>query len=111
MFCLVPFEDSGLKIWPTHRLLGGLNGFSADVLASSLSGLFVVQELPVNISEVVPSELPEGAFVVYDGVRKDALLLKPGEKLAAAMKGIGSGCKGCHDGHRVKLSDTENEIK
>ena len=33
------------------------------------------------------------------------------EKLTAGMKMIGSGCKGCHDTHRVKLSDTENEIK
>ena len=33
------------------------------------------------------------------------------EKLGAAMKMVGGGCKGCHDGHRVKLSDTENEIK
>ncbi len=33
------------------------------------------------------------------------------EKAAAAMKMIGGGCKGCHDAHRVKISDTENEIK
>ena len=29
----------------------------------------------------------------------------------AGMKMIGSGCKGCHDVHREKVSDTENLIK
>jgi len=27
------------------------------------------------------------------------------------MKMIGAGCKGCHDVHREKISDTENLIK
>ncbi|MEZ5356368.1 MAG: cytochrome c [Bryobacteraceae bacterium] len=29
----------------------------------------------------------------------------------AAMKMIGGGCKGCHDAHREKVSDTEYKIK
>ena len=29
----------------------------------------------------------------------------------AGMKMIGAGCKGCHDVHREKISDTENLIK
>jgi hypothetical protein len=33
------------------------------------------------------------------------------EKQAAAMKMIGGGCKGCHDAHREKVSDTVNLIK
>ncbi len=43
-----------------------------------------------------------------------AALLEAGgdkDKQMAAMKMIGGGCKGCHDAHRVKISDTENEIK
>jgi len=31
--------------------------------------------------------------------------------IAAEMKLVGAGCKGCHDAHRVKISDTENKIK
>ncbi len=91
LFCLVPLEDSGLKIWPTHRLLGGMSPFSADTLAATLSGLFTVQELSINITEVVPSELPEGVFVIYDGVRKEALLLTPGDNLHTAMAKIQPG--------------------
>jgi len=33
------------------------------------------------------------------------------EKLMAGMKMIGGGCKGCHDPHREKISDTEYKIK
>jgi len=33
------------------------------------------------------------------------------EALAAGMKMIGAGCKGCHDAHREKISDTESLIK
>ena len=29
----------------------------------------------------------------------------------AAMKMVGGGCKGCHDPHREKISDTEYKIK
>jgi cytochrome c556 len=31
--------------------------------------------------------------------------------IAAGSKMIGAGCKGCHDVHREKISDTENLIK
>ena len=31
--------------------------------------------------------------------------------VSAGMKMIGAGCKGCHDVHREKISDTENLIK
>lgn len=33
------------------------------------------------------------------------------EAQMAGMKLIGSGCKGCHDAHREKISDTESKIK
>jgi cytochrome c556 len=33
------------------------------------------------------------------------------EKMMAGMKMIGGGCKGCHDPHREKISDTEYKIK
>jgi cytochrome c556 len=33
------------------------------------------------------------------------------EGIAAGMKMIGAGCKGCHDQHREKISDTVYKIK
>lgn len=33
------------------------------------------------------------------------------EGVSAAMKQVGASCKGCHDVHRLKISETENKIK
>ena len=33
------------------------------------------------------------------------------EGISAGMKALGGSCKGCHDVHREKISDTENKIK
>lgn len=33
------------------------------------------------------------------------------EGISAGMKMIGAGCKGCHDQHREKISDTVSKIK
>jgi cytochrome c556 len=33
------------------------------------------------------------------------------EAVSAGMKMVGAGCKGCHDQHREKISDTEYKIK
>jgi mono/diheme cytochrome c family protein len=33
------------------------------------------------------------------------------EGISAGMKMVGASCKGCHDVHRLKISDTENKIK
>lgn len=49
-----------------------------------------------------------------DAFKGAAAVAKAGDDKDAAMAGmkmIGGGCKGCHDAHRVKISDTENEIK
>lgn len=50
-----------------------------------------------------------------ESIAKGAAALKAaGDDRQAQMAGlkmIGSGCKGCHDVHREKISDTENKIK
>lgn len=43
------------------------------------------------------------AAIAKAGDDKDALM--------AGMKMVGGGCKGCHDAHREKISDTEYKIK
>lgn len=43
------------------------------------------------------------AAVAKAGDDKDAMM--------AGMKMMGGGCKGCHDAHREKISDTEYKIK
>jgi hypothetical protein len=57
---------------------------------------------------------PDASKACGDSFKGATAMLEAGgdkEKMAAAGKMIGAGCKGCHDAHRVKISDTENEIK
>jgi cytochrome c556 len=48
-----------------------------------------------------------------DGAAAVLAAAKAGDKagISAGMKMIGAGCKGCHDVHREKISDTVYKIK
>lgn len=57
---------------------------------------------------------PDASKACGDTFKGAAAVAKAGddkEALMAGMKQIGGGCKGCHDGHREKISDTESKIK
>jgi cytochrome c556 len=49
----------------------------------------------------------------FEGAKAVATAAKADDKagIAAGMKLIGAGCKGCHDAHREKVSETEYKIK
>ena len=38
MFVLISMNDPGLVIWPTHRVLGGMPGYSFDRLLDAARG-------------------------------------------------------------------------
>ncbi|HTB21543.1 MAG TPA: DUF1015 domain-containing protein [bacterium] len=46
LVCLTPFQQPGLIILPTHRLVHGLKGFDAHKLLRSLAADFDVQAMP-----------------------------------------------------------------
>ncbi|MBK5292766.1 MAG: cytochrome c [Acidobacteriia bacterium] len=48
-----------------------------------------------------------------NGAKQAAAAAKAGDQpgVTAGMKLVGAGCKGCHDVHREKISDTEYKIK
>lgn len=48
----------------------------------------------------------KGAKAVEEAAKADNK-----EGIAAGMKMIGAGCKGCHDAHREKINDTTYKIK
>jgi uncharacterized protein (DUF1015 family) len=48
LMCLVSLEDPGLTVFPTHRLLTGLDSGRRDVLAAGLRDLFEVEEIPLD---------------------------------------------------------------
>jgi len=48
LMCLVSLEDPGLTIFPTHRLLTGLDAAKREALAGGLRELFEVDEIPLD---------------------------------------------------------------
>jgi uncharacterized protein (DUF1015 family) len=43
MMVLVGMSDPGLVIWPTHRVLGGMSGYSMESFAAAASGLLSIE--------------------------------------------------------------------
>ncbi|HEV2293826.1 MAG TPA: DUF1015 domain-containing protein [Tepidisphaeraceae bacterium] len=72
MFVLVGMQDPGLLILPTHRLIGGLEGFSIDAFRAAVGGAFDVTEsrlTPDRFDEhhqTNPNPQPH-TFGLYDG--------------------------------------------
>jgi uncharacterized protein (DUF1015 family) len=72
MFVLVAMEDEGLLILPTHRLVGGLSGFSAQELRDALGPDAELNESaapPERIAEFAErlAGAPAHTFGLYDG--------------------------------------------
>jgi uncharacterized protein (DUF1015 family) len=59
LMCLVAIEDSGLTVFPTHRLIGGLDEQRRAALRDALQRDFVIEEVPVE--EIAPPDQPAGA--------------------------------------------------
>lgn len=60
--------------------------------------------------------LPVGVKTSSEGVEAANAIAKAAASgdqtgISAGMKSLGATCKGCHDVHREKISDTENKIK
>jgi len=80
MFVLVGMQDPGLLILPTHRLLGGLEGFDPAKLQIALGTHATLDLLPdgadaVKLAAAV-AHAPAHTFGVYDGKAKRGYLLR-----------------------------------
>jgi mono/diheme cytochrome c family protein len=93
--------------------LGAANGAirkGADVAANAAK----MQETMKAVTKYWASKSEAAKKACDDGNAGVAAILKAGEDkaaLAAGMKMVGGSCKGCHDAHREKVSDTEYLIK
>ncbi len=90
MCYMVPYQDEGLVILPTHRLLrdSGLNG---DTL-KALEKFFTISEVAPTIEALdcfLKSGIEKHAFCIYDGSKSYGLLLKD-EKHVSKL--INAGC-------------------
>jgi uncharacterized protein (DUF1015 family) len=82
MFVLVSMNDDGLLVWPTHRLIGGLDAFDAEAFASAVAPHFTMTPAPVGpdkIVDFVEHLLPDQGLHtlgLYDGRTKKLYQLK-----------------------------------
>jgi uncharacterized protein (DUF1015 family) len=56
LMCLVALEDPGLTVFPTHRLVRGLDGDRQEALAEALRRNFEIEE--ISLDEIAPA--PQG---------------------------------------------------
>jgi uncharacterized protein (DUF1015 family) len=97
MFVLVGMQDPGLLILPTHRLLGGLPGFSIARLQAALGDNAAIEPttLPAKATaelEALVAHQPPHTFGLYDGLSGQSYLvrLRNSDVLAALEPGQSS---------------------
>ena len=56
LMCLVSLEDPGLTVFPTHRLLTGLDAAKQEALAGGLRELFEIDEVPLDAVDPASAE-------------------------------------------------------
>jgi uncharacterized protein (DUF1015 family) len=77
MFTLVSMNDDGLLVWPTHRLIGGMQSFDVKAFDKAIAPQFEITPAPVGpekMTEYVDQLLQkQGAhtFGLYDGATKE----------------------------------------
>ena len=80
MMTLTDMEDPGLTVFPTHRLVRGLEGFDAAALKEACGRDFTLEEQPSRQAsqQALDTAYQEGrhAFALYDGAGWTVLTLK-----------------------------------
>jgi uncharacterized protein (DUF1015 family) len=88
LMCLVALEDPGLTVFPTHRLIGGLDKEQRDALQQALTRDFDISDVPIE--EIAPTPgagpLQLGYFDGRDG-RALRLTIKDQAIADAALPG------------------------
>ncbi len=74
LFVLISMQDDGLLIHPTHRLLGGLPAWDADMFLFAIRDHFDATELPGQspdryLRDVLPKQPPH-TFGLFDGATR-----------------------------------------
>ena len=77
MMFLVDMENDGLVVFPTHRIIFGLDDFSSEDLLSKSAELFDIKETD-NVNDLLNEEYEKGntAFGYFDGAKTYLLTLK-----------------------------------
>jgi uncharacterized protein (DUF1015 family) len=81
LFVLVPMQDHGLLIHPTHRLVGNLRGFDIAKLRRKLEPAFEIIETPIKPEQVADFSATlcgygPHCFGLYDGASRKLFTLQ-----------------------------------
>ncbi|MCW5766541.1 MAG: DUF1015 family protein [Phycisphaeraceae bacterium] len=95
MFVLTSMSDAGLVIGPTHRILGGMSGYSWDAFAAAAAGRLTISPVPgdPHALERAMNDAAErtrrNALGLYDFASKRCFVAQPAEAdpLAARFGG------------------------
>ncbi len=78
MMVLVSMGDPGLAIWPTHRVLGGMAGYTLGALRAAASDAFRLEDVPGGLDALGPRvESSPGALGLFDFATSMGLLARP----------------------------------
>src|SRR5439155_25314600 len=76
MFVLVSMQDDGLLIFPTHRLIGGLDSFDLNIFKAELGTNGTVSDTPYWPSQIEKfmddtlAKAPPNSFGLLDGATR-----------------------------------------
>lgn len=72
MIVLVGMSDPGLVIWPTHRVLGGMKGYTLEAFGKAAQGLLTIEPFAGGLGQIEAAMAKKGAaeksnvFGLYD---------------------------------------------
>ena len=91
MMFLVDMQNAGLVVFPTHRVIFGVEGFESAKLLESAKKYFTVEKAQGEIEALLEKEYNEDktAFGYYDGKETYLLILKDKGVLADLLPDIG----------------------
>ncbi len=95
MMFLVDMSDPGLVVFPTHRIVRGIEGFDGEKLVEAVKADFDVTEIERDGAEKVLAEnAGRNAFVLYFGGKCRLLVLRDAAAMEAALPDKGPEYRG-----------------
>ncbi len=91
MMFLVDMQNDGLVVFPTHRIIFGLDNFDSDELLTKAAKYFEISKHTENIEDLLKAEYEKGntAFGFFDGNATFLMVLKDKKILSEILFDMG----------------------
>lgn len=104
MMMLIDMENDGLVVFPTHRLIKGLENFDRDTALEKISKYFDVSEIAKDdIESILMSLTHKKAYVMADHGKYNLLTLKDTEEAKEALNELNPGKSDAYRGLDVTV--------